>query len=732
MASSSPRPALPLSLPRSSGYSGGTVPALPPSPRSPYGPVSSSANETPQGPDGRPLSLRIPSPRTSAAAAGVGPRSPTGFAGKMGIMSPPPPIPAQFSGANGAPYPSPPSPAPLGGSGTGRPGYPALKFPPPRSPTGSAGFGGHHRSISAGSSSGGGGAPWLPDVAPPTPGASAAGGDMQQFDKERSTARPPRPPKQHARHASTSSASPYSPPPPLPAASLPRSAADDDEDEPEHVCAHDTFLAPGMHASPLCTSCQKPVARLYAMHVRALDLEDAVAELRSQLAARDAAVARAEAEAKRLQRHYDELEDKHDEVFDRCLAAEQRVAELEDEVAGLHGDVAALQDDVRDAREVASDMARDKAKLEAEVEDLTAKLFEEANVLVATESQARHASETDASLLQKRLGEVNAMLNDERDQARELKAMLQDMNADRAEDMARIEQLEDAIDELEDQLAEATATRHRPSGNRASVMSTASSTNKRRSVASSTGGNGGGTPAIDFSAIDSAALDDFLDFMSSAPATPLPKVASLPFLGRALAADLEPCLQFGAKGAPTARKLVDAMLASQVEIGVAPAGGERSRTASTDSGVVATEQPAPAAPVQKSGGFFSSFMSNKSSSATPASTAASAESAVPTKCTLCAVHADIPFLLTVDGHPGGPLRVCAYCRDRVVAACDFVAFVKNLRAGLLARQNVVKVWCDSLALRSRLLHARLGSLAAVDAQAGVAIAAAATRERESK
>ncbi|ORZ41232.1 hypothetical protein BCR44DRAFT_34536 [Catenaria anguillulae PL171] len=489
-------------------------------------------------------------------------------------------------------------------------------------------------------------------------------------------------------------------------------------------CPHDTFLCPSAAGSPLCTQCHAPVARLKAMHAAFLDMRDARDELSSRLAAREAQLARIEAEAAKSHLRANELEDQADEYLDRALQAEEKVKHLEAQVDELTGRV-------EHERQRANQLQSDKQAVENELEDLSQQLFEQANSMVSTEARKHDQVMRE---LRARCEAAELAARDQHDQCVELKRMVEVLERERERDELKVKELEKMHQFLAPPVPGTDAGASSRPGSWASNYSGQYSASNRSSFVHSSASPAlaaSPPPEVDLDAIDSYALEDFLDFMSAAPSVPLAKCTSLPFLQRALAADLNPCLAFTAPKAPSAQALVAAMLQGELEVDSAsaskPPKSPRLRQGSNDSGISSGhEDPAaraPASPASSgSGGGFFSFMTRAtpSATATVSPTSSPTPPAAPTKCTLCANHSSMPFTLQLT-NDNKTYPMCAFCRDRVVAATDFVAFARNLRAGLFTRQSLGKVWADSLALRSRLGYARLGSLAAVDGEHAVGV-----------
>ncbi|KAF9961782.1 Guanine nucleotide exchange factor (GEF) which may activate RAB8A and RAB8B [Modicella reniformis] len=94
-------------------------------------------------------------------------------------------------------------------------------------------------------------------------------------------------------------------------------------------------------------------------------------------------------------------------------------------------------------------------------------------------------------------------------------------------------------------------------------------------------------------------------------------------------------------------------------------------------------------------------------------------------CCLCGISRSCEFRLRIVERDGNntdkatssvePHPLDRFCRDRIVAVCDFYTFLAHLRQGLLDRQSNLELFRRALWLRQRIGCARIGSMDIVQA-----------------
>ncbi|KAF9998838.1 RAB3A interacting protein [Entomortierella chlamydospora] len=85
-----------------------------------------------------------------------------------------------------------------------------------------------------------------------------------------------------------------------------------------------------------------------------------------------------------------------------------------------------------------------------------------------------------------------------------------------------------------------------------------------------------------------------------------------------------------------------------------------------------------------------------------------AETAPKATCCLCGIVRPCEFNLRISDNEKHPLD--RFCRDRIVAVCDFYTFLAHLRQGLLDYQSDLDLYRKTLWLRQRMGCARIGSI----------------------
>ncbi|KAJ3069637.1 hypothetical protein HDU98_007308, partial [Podochytrium sp. JEL0797] len=157
-----------------------------------------------------------------------------------------------------------------------------------------------------------------------------------------------------------------------------------------------------------------------------------------------------------------------------------------------------------------ADLERDRDALQAELDELTVSLMEEANVLVKSETQQRHVLEEREKLLEQQLNETRETLKREQVQLRELKIKMEK--------------------EYSSMLASESA---------------ASLTSK-------------------LPPLDELLFREFKEFVHAAPNTKQVKLATLAFMKNLIEDDIIPTLRFGGNPRTSTRKFLDAVSAHLV------------------------------------------------------------------------------------------------------------------------------------------------------------------------
>ncbi|KAG0306880.1 RAB3A interacting protein [Dissophora globulifera] len=404
-----------------------------------------------------------------------------------------------------------------------------------------------------------------------------------------------------------------------------------------------------------CGLCDRIIPSLAEAHnERTLLLEDL--EQTTIRLAEEAKRASAESiEAEVLRKKVEDLEDALDAKTDDYLSAQR--------------DLAILNDKYVDEIEKVAELQHAKEMVEGELEELSRTLFEEANGMVASEARARHQLELTRKHLELELKDAQERLAAETSQLKELKTKME------------------AMMDSEPQ-SKRTSTDPAPHGtvdlgqlfglNKISVPDAVAE-----------------EPATTI-AIDGHMMHDFKEFVAQSSTVRLAKIHSLPFMRHCQDEDVEPCLRFGSNPRISARKLTEGICTNTCYIEEATA----EQVKEYERMVLAAQQPP--SPARQAA-------TNKSLLWERLQTQYALYQAPKGGCQTCGRSGPLTHryrLATSDEWN----FIDRFCRDRIVAACEFYIFIRNIRAGLYSTRTIEDLFSESLRLRLQMFYARAGVL----------------------
>lgn len=214
--------------------------------------------------------------------------------------------------------------------------------------------------------------------------------------------------------------------------------------------------------------------------------------------------------------------------------------------------------------------------------------------------------------------------------------------------------------------------------------------------------------------IDGLVFDEFQQHIKALQSSPNVTMPSTPFMKRVIAEDIDPCLFQNAgsswwKSPWFKRKLTDAIASNRVDIQAYNSSSSMSCLSSSST------SSSPAA-------------SHISSSTAPGTPTTNQQQAAPkTKCTCCGHLRICEFRMRLhspaqqqqqQAKPVPWLPIDRFCRDRIVAVCDFYAFMTHLRQGLMQNSSVLQMFKQCLHFRRRMGLAKVGSTALFDDDGG--------------
>ncbi|CAI2172261.1 983_t:CDS:2 [Funneliformis geosporum] len=214
--------------------------------------------------------------------------------------------------------------------------------------------------------------------------------------------------------------------------------------------------------------------------------------------------------------------------------------------------------------------------------------------------------------------------------------------------------------------------------------------------------------------IDGVVFEEFQEYVksfitSSAPTNSTPTHA---FMKRCMIEDIQPCLFEGSSGWKSPfykRRLLDAIMKNQCEIQTiyysssnsvpsTPLSSQISSTSNTRQNSYQESPPSPKVKCSLCGHVRSCDFRMRLSGP---------DAAVPPSATTISSSQTSRF--SVTGTPGW-IPLDRFCRDRVVAVCDFYTYLSHLRQGLLAHSAVWTMCKQCLKHRRKMSMARVGSV----------------------
>ena len=150
--------------------------------------------------------------------------------------------------------------------------------------------------------------------------------------------------------------------------------------------------------------------------------------------------------------------------------------------------------------------------------------------------------------------------------------------------------------------------------------------------------------------------------------------------------DVDPCMRFGSNPRVSSRRIVDAIVANTCFIEESPPGADKEQALNSHS------------PIRNSASKPMLWERLSGNSNSPR-----------IGCQCCGRIGPLPFQYRITNLDDWSL-IDRYCRDRLVAVCEFYVFIRNIRQGLYNNRLIVDLYAECLRLRLQMFYARLGAL----------------------
>jgi GDP/GTP exchange factor Sec2p len=353
--------------------------------------------------------------------------------------------------------------------------------------------------------------------------------------------------------------------------------------------------------------------------------------------------------AKKMQSLKEELDLKSDELLKTKLDMEILGQKLIDEI------------------EKRAEIQHGSENVNAEIEELTQSLFEEANTLVANEARERSSAQEKTVVMAKQLAIANTNLLVEQAQVRELRA--------------RVSQLEE--------MHEAALKAARPAPLEVKVAEPETQPDEL---------------------FNDMLFRHFEDLVIRAPKLQITKIHDLTYMRNALEDDVTPCLRFGGNPRTSTKKFIDAILANTCFIEEMN-NAQINELVERDAKFLKTSQEKKEKKEQQASTPTTSlFNKTMLERITTALTSPAADSTDQSGCSTCGIDQVYRYRFKIsDVQQDLWYPICLDCRSRLHSVVDFYQFIRNMRQGLFTSRSSKDLYFESLSLKRKMFYTRIGA-----------------------
>lgn len=302
----------------------------------------------------------------------------------------------------------------------------------------------------------------------------------------------------------------------------------------------------------------------------------------------------------------------------------------------------------------------EKDLVEHELEDFSRNLFEEANAMVSIEKRARWQIENE-------LAQTQEQLLAERDQLHELRLKL---TTNDAVNNSRIKIPPHNIRAQMD-LKELHGIKH------ASANHLYNYHNEKKNTISLPPPS---KPAIckQITTIDELQLESFREYINASKnSASLKKLNQTNFMKHCLAEDVEPCLRFGSQSKLSIKKMINYL----------------SRQPCFIENATQLQHHQPHQQQQQQRPLWERFSNT------------TINIVLSNSCSACGSNQPLNYRFKLDENENW-LPIDQYCRDRLVAVCEFFVFIRNIQLGLYSDRTIQDLYTENIRLRLQIFYSR--------------------------
>ncbi|KAI8992636.1 hypothetical protein BDB01DRAFT_717410 [Pilobolus umbonatus] len=342
----------------------------------------------------------------------------------------------------------------------------------------------------------------------------------------------------------------------------------------------------------------------------------------------------------------------------------------------LENDIIVLQKKYITEREEMEKIKQAKVDIEDELEDLSQKLFEEANSMVAIEKREKYLLEI---------------------QCNHLKEELQRCRKQKESAESHLNQLKSKMGELEEE--------HRRGSLASATESTLSDDNLTVTSHGDDYVEGGRGPSRDLIGLfenediitdndmNPLIVKEFREFVNDHREIPIRKINTMSYIRMTIAEDIEPCLQFGPFPRMNSKKLYEAIALNTCFIEETPYNFVEEQVKRS------SESPLKISPLKN---MLWERLSHSNTTENFVGCQACGRTGSPNNSFL-----SYRFRISLLDDWA---CIDKYCRDRLMAVCEFYNFARNIRQGYYNGRSLNDLYQESLRLKIQMFYARMGLL----------------------
>ncbi|KAJ2887448.1 hypothetical protein FB639_001307, partial [Coemansia asiatica] len=403
-------------------------------------------------------------------------------------------------------------------------------------------------------------------------------------------------------------------------------------------------------------------------------------------------------------RHVDYIADLETRVSEQA----RKIDLQRDIIAGLKNDLSAMNDKFVDQVNMTAEIAHSRELVEAELEDLTQKLFTEANTMVAAEKKARFDAEKTAAHLRNIISDLEVRLSNETMQSQELKERIEQMSAEYDDLVLKRTLVPSRRGSISSHLSDvAEVSSLRREGSVLNAQGAAGATGSSGNVALNAHGGDGFRLGIHAASVisgtksssgltasslpirlDETLFVEFKDFALQTQSNRLANYTSMPFMKNVVTDDVEPCLRFGPRPRISVRNVLESISSNRLQV--------EEMTQQVAAEMRRQQQVAERTNSHRQAILWERFSGTVAYN--------------PRGCQACGREGHCSYRFRMGTRADSEwIQIDNTCRDRLVAVCEFYGFVRYLRQGIFASRPVMDLYIETIRLRLCMFYARIGA-----------------------